>query len=273
MRKFGENVMGWLPRAGSAALLLLAAACGSAYQQSPPLAGGGGAIVATAGAQTDLEALLNAPARGTEKFGYLNQQVSPTSYKTLFLAKYKPTYAITQKQRNFEAEAYLTFAGDMAILQAAKIALDNGYAGFTAAGRENFLRVVVKNDQYNDPAYHKCEETCQTLNCGCVPTYHDYATLGTPAGPGTYGHYDLLDARVLLSYDLQKDVAPGGYDAKEAIAKLHEKYGSLTPESQEPPATAPAAPADQQAPAATPESEQKPAPPPDIPPQNPAKTE
>jgi hypothetical protein len=269
MRKFGESVMGWLPRAGSAALLLLIAACGSAYQQSPPLEGGG-AIVATAGAETDLGALLNAPARGTEKFGYFNQQVSPTSYKTLFLAKYKPTYALTLKQRNFEAEAYLPFAYDMAILQAAKIALDNGYAGFTVAVRENFLRVVVQNDKYSDPAYRKCEETCQTLNCGCVPTYHDYATLGTPAGLGTYGHYDLLDARVLLSYDLQKEVAPGAYDAKEAIAKLHEKYGSLAPESQLPPATAPA---DQQAPAATPESEQKPAPPADIPPQNPAKTE
>ena len=200
--------MGWLPRAAGAALLVLGAACPHpAFQASPPLEGNS-AITDTANAQTNLEDLFNAPARGTEKYGYLNQQVTPTSYRTLFLAKLKPTYAITIKQRNVEAEQFEVFAIDMAYLQAAKMALDNGYAGFTAAAPESFLHVVVKNNHYDDPIYRKCVENCQTLNCGCVPTYYDYATLNMPAGLGTYAHYDLIDARALLSFDLSKDVAP-----------------------------------------------------------------
>src|SRR5208282_2254687 len=112
MTDFGESVMGWLPRAAGAALLLLGAACTSTFQASPPLEGNG-AITDTASAQTNLEDLLNAPARGTDKYGYLNQQVTPTSYRTLFLAKLKPTYAITIKERNVEAEQFEVFAMDM----------------------------------------------------------------------------------------------------------------------------------------------------------------
>ena len=285
-----ERARKWLPHAGAAALLLLGVACSSAYHQSPPLqsnAGGtagtgeaGGAVVATASAQADLEQILNAPARGTTRFGYLDQQVGPTSYRTLFLAKLKPTYAITVKQRNFEAESYLTFANDMALLQAAKLAMDSGYAGFTVANREDFLHVIVQNNRFDDPTYRKCVESCQTLDCGCRPTYYDYTKLGTPAGLGTYGHYDFIDARVLMSFDLVKEAAPGAYDAKEAIAKLHQKYPLLAPESGEPAATpasqeqAPAAPATQeQTPAGTaPENPQPPAQPADIPPQEPPKT-
>ena len=278
MTDFGESVMGWLPRAAGAALLLLGAACTSTFQASPPLEGNG-AITDTASAQTNLEDLLNAPARGTDKYGYLNQQVTPTSYRTLFLAKLKPTYAITIKQRNVEAEQFEVFAIDMAYLQAAKLALDNGYAGFTAAAPESFLHVVVKNNHYDDPTYRKCVENCQTLNCGCVPTYYDYATLNMPAGLGTYGHYDLIDARALLSFDLNKDVAPGAYDAKATIDKMHKQYPFLTAGSGEPAETAPGAtttpgptpPEPQPAPPTEIAPSAQPAPPADIPPAPPPK--
>ena len=254
--------MGWVPRAASAALLLLGAACTPAYQASPPLEGSG-AVSDTATAQINLEDLLNAPVRGTNKFGYLNQQATPTSYRTLFLAKLKPTYALTIKERNVEAEKFEVFAIDMTYLQAAKMALDNGYAGFTAAAPESFLHVVVKNNRYDDPAYRKCVETCQTLDCGCVPTYYDYATLNMPAGLGTYAHYDLIDARALLSFDMTKDVAPGAYDAKATIDKMHKQYPFLTAGSGEPAETTPGA-----TPEATPSGptppEPQPAPPTDI---------
>jgi hypothetical protein len=278
MTDFGESVMGWLPRAAGAALVLLGAACTSAFQSSPPLAGNG-AIVESATAQTNLEDLLNAPARGTNNYGYLNQQVTPTSYRTLFLAKLKPTYAVTIKQRNVEAEQFEVFAIDMTYLQAAKLALDSGYAGFTSTAPESFLHVIVKNNHLDDPTYRSCVETCQILNCGCVPTYYDYATLGTPAGLGTYGHYDLIDARALLSFDMTKDVATGAYDAKATIDKMHKQYPFLTAGSGEPADTTPGATATPGAtppepqptpPSATP-SESQPVPPADIPPAPPPK--
>ena len=284
MTECGKSVTGWLPRALSAAMLLALAACGNAFESAPPLAGEGGAVVQTEGAQANLEDLLNAPERGTDKYGYLNQQVTPTSFKTLFLAKLRPTYAITIKQRNVEAEKVEVFAVDMAYLQAAKVALDNGYAGFTATPPETFTHVVVQNNHFDDPTYRKCVETCETLDCGCIPTYYDYATLGTPAGLGTYGHYDLVDARALLSFDLTKEAAAGSFDAKATIDKMHKQYpfltagsgapaekGAATPEAQ-PGATPEAQPGATPAPVETAPAAQ-PAPPADIPPQPPAKTE
>ncbi|MFI4987387.1 MAG: hypothetical protein ACHQF3_08085 [Alphaproteobacteria bacterium] len=277
MRDSRKSVKGWLGRAAAAVSLLLVAACASAYNQVSPLDPKG--KVTSGGEQIDLDQMVCPPTlspcanavRPSNDYGYIVQQVNPTTYKIFFEPKLKPTYALNVPQRNYEAQSYLTVAFDLATYRAAQLAQENGAPAFSISDRTNFLHVVVKNNQYGDVSYRECVARCQTLDCGCVPTYFDYATQGLPSGLGTYGHYDLIDARVLLTIQFEKDVKPGAYVTQEALAALQKEYPSLTTASsgQTVPAadtTAPqtpaAAPADTQAPAAAPDSAPAAAPPP-----------
>lgn len=267
MKEPRESVKGWLGWAGAAAILLLVASCSSAFHQVPPLQSGGSEGIA--GPDVDLDQMV-CPAtvwpcaniiRPPNAYGYLIQKVDDTTYKVFFEAKLKPTYALTEPQRNTEAEIYLNVTFDLATYRAALLAQENGAPAFDITDRSNFLHVLVKNNTFTDPTvYRACVERCAASNnieCTCVPVYYDYATLGLPAGLGTYGHYDFIDLRVLLTIQFDKNSKPGSYVTQEALAKLQQKYPSIAetagqqaPEPGSPAAETPAAaPAEQPAPA------------------------
>lgn len=188
----------WLARAAGLVPLLLATACVPAYPLYVPLE--------TAG-----------------NHGYADVRLGPTRFAVSYRAPSAVSFALTKDKRRVDAERRLTVAYDMAVWRASEIALGNGYPAFAIADRSNDIAVSYRYDAYDPLAYH-CYRPCFPHNCGCLP--------GDALYNARPNRYSVIDAGVTITIELEREIRPGTFDAKDAIATLHARYPNALPQAQ-----------------------------------------
>lgn len=157
---------------------------------------------------------LYVPLQATGSYGYADERVGPTRYKVSYAAPSATSSGFSRAQNERDAEPRVGLAYDMALWRSSELALQDGFPAFKVSDRSNDISIDHRYYYYDDPFYHSCFGPF-AWRFHCISPYY---------GAPYYDRYALINVRVTLTIDLEREIRPGTFDAQDAIAKLRAHY-------------------------------------------------
>jgi hypothetical protein len=165
-------------------------------------------LLLVAGCATGPQYPLYSPLAVTGTFGFSEQRLSDTSYRTTYVTPrrtaYSP-YAGSEPRRT----ALLTLANDMAMMRAAELASANGYETFRVTQRDN--NANVDRQRY----YGYCDDPFWPGR----PYYYPYPRYR--CGPDGYTYFQ---ARSTLTVEFGSKPGDEHFVTKDVLAQLAQTY-------------------------------------------------
>jgi hypothetical protein len=168
-------------------------------------------LLLAAGCATSPQYPLYSPLAVTGSFGFTEQRISDTSYRTTYVTPRRTAfspYAGTEPRRT----ALLNLANDMALMRAAELAAASGYQTFRVTQRDN--NADVNRERY----YGWCDDPFWPRR----PFYRPYPAYR--CGPDGYTYFQ---ARSTLSVEFGNKPGEDHYVVQDVLAQLAQTYPTV----------------------------------------------